>query len=157
MERVVVERRSPVPLTLKEIIDNSCTKSSCFERYRVRHIRTSCSPDGRRFICEYEAPDAESPKAEPALNNTAPSLPNATRPEAGGSTPNFLALAAKGKYRVEFSVPSATKTRTPNPDIPGEWLEEASEMLPPRYHRDSTMTLDYDPADPRPVEYKLAR
>ena len=64
---------------------------------------------------------------------------------------------AKGKYRVEFSVPSATKTRTPNPDIPGEWLEEASEMLPPRYHRDSTMTLDYDPADPRPVEYKLAR
>lgn len=46
-----------------------------------------------------EAADAESPKAEPALNNTAPSLPNATRPEAGGSTPNFLALAAKGKYR----------------------------------------------------------
>ena len=64
---------------------------------------------------------------------------------------------AKGKYRVEFSVPSATKTRTPNPDIPGEWLEEASETLPPRYHRDSTITLDYDPANPQPVDYKLTR
>ena len=64
---------------------------------------------------------------------------------------------AKGKYRVEFSVPSATKTRTPNPDIPGEWLEEASETLPPRYHRDSTITLDYDPAKVQPVEYKLTR
>jgi hypothetical protein len=64
---------------------------------------------------------------------------------------------AKGKYRVEFSVPSATKTRTPNPDIPGEWLEEASETLPPKYHRDSTITLDYDPANPQPVEYKLTR
>jgi hypothetical protein len=64
---------------------------------------------------------------------------------------------AKGKYRVEFSVPSATKTRTPNPDIPGEWLEEAAETLPPRYHRDSSITLEYDPANPRPVEYKLTR
>jgi hypothetical protein len=64
---------------------------------------------------------------------------------------------AKGKYRVEFSVPSAKKTRVPNPDIEGQWLEEASETLPPRYHRDSTITLDYDPANPQPVEYKLNR
>jgi len=52
---------------------------------------------------------------------------------------------SKGKYRVEFSVPSATKTRLPNPDIPGQWLEEAAETLPARYNRDSNIVLDYDP------------
>src|SRR3954451_3476130 len=30
----------------------------------------------------------------------------------------------KGKYRVEISVPSATKRKVPNDDIPGQWIEE---------------------------------
>lgn len=62
---------------------------------------------------------------------------------------------AKGKYRVEFSVPSATKTRTKNPDNENEWLEEAAETLPPRYHRDSKLILDYDPDHPQPFDQAL--
>src|SRR4051794_4089942 len=41
---------------------------------------------------------------------------------------------SKGKYRVEFSVPSTTKRRIPNDDIPGQFIEEAPETLPPKYH-----------------------
>ncbi len=52
---------------------------------------------------------------------------------------------SKGKYRVEFRVPSATKTKVPNPDIPGQFLEEPTETLPPRYNRESNIILDYDP------------
>jgi hypothetical protein len=62
---------------------------------------------------------------------------------------------AKGKYRVQFSVPSATKRRIPNDDVPGQFIEEASETLPPRYHRESAITLDYDPATPQPFNYDL--
>lgn len=61
----------------------------------------------------------------------------------------------KGKYRVEFSVPSATKRRIPNDDIPGQFIEEAPETLPPRYHRDSTITAEYDPDSPRPLSFQL--
>src|SRR4051794_17228989 len=31
---------------------------------------------------------------------------------------------AKGKYRVEFSVPSITKRRVPNDDVPGQFIDE---------------------------------
>lgn len=61
----------------------------------------------------------------------------------------------KGKYRVEFSVPSATKRRIPDDDNPGKFIEEAPETLPPRYHRDSQITMDYDPDDPKPFDYDL--
>jgi hypothetical protein len=60
----------------------------------------------------------------------------------------------KGKYRIEFSVPGPGR-RTPNPDIPGAWLEEPSETLPARYHRDSQYVLDYDPDDPKPYDAAL--
>ena len=62
----------------------------------------------------------------------------------------------KGKYRVEFSVPSATKRRIPNDDVPGQFIEEAPETLPPRYHRDSQITMDYDPDNPQPFNYDLS-
>jgi hypothetical protein len=61
---------------------------------------------------------------------------------------------AKGKYRVEFSVPGP-KRRVPNADIPGAWLEEATEILPPRYHRDSKFLLDYDPDNVKPYDVEL--
>jgi len=60
----------------------------------------------------------------------------------------------KGKYRIEFSVPGPGR-RTPNPDIPGAWLEEPSETLPARYHRDSQYVLDYDPDNPKPYDAAL--
>lgn len=51
----------------------------------------------------------------------------------------------KGKCRIEFSTPSALKQRVPNDDIPGQFMEAATETLPPRCHRDSKITLDYNP------------
>lgn len=61
----------------------------------------------------------------------------------------------KGKYRVEFSVPSTKTRRIQNPDNPLEWLEEPQETLPARYHRDSQYLLDYDPDDPKPYNAEL--
>jgi hypothetical protein len=62
----------------------------------------------------------------------------------------------KGKYRVEFSVPSATKRRIPNDDVPGQFIEEAPETLPPRYHRDSNIVHDFDPDQPASHDFQLA-
>jgi len=61
----------------------------------------------------------------------------------------------KGKYRVEFSVPSATKQRMPNDEVPGTFMEIAPETLPPRYHRDSQITIDYEPDQPRSHDFQL--
>ena len=61
----------------------------------------------------------------------------------------------KGKYRVEFSVPSATKRRIPDDDNPGKFIEEAPETLPRRYNFDSTITADYDPANSQPLNFPL--
>jgi hypothetical protein len=61
----------------------------------------------------------------------------------------------QGRYRVEFSGPSANKRRTPNDDIPGEFIEEAPETLPPRYHRDSTITQELDPDNTQPLSFAL--
>jgi len=62
---------------------------------------------------------------------------------------------SKGKYRIEFSVPSATKRRIPNDDIPGQFIEEPIETLPPRYHSKSEITADYDPTQSRPRDFQL--
>jgi hypothetical protein len=85
--------------------------------------------------------------------------PNGTNVAADIKDGEFVVPAdqgpTKGKYRVEFSVPSATKRRIPNDDIPGQFIEEAPETLPPRYHRDSTITQDYDPGNPQPLSFQL--
>ena len=61
----------------------------------------------------------------------------------------------KGKYRVEFSVPSATKRRIPNDDIPGQFMEEAPETMPARYNTQSTITIEFDPGKPEPRAFQL--
>src|SRR5437870_6483366 len=61
----------------------------------------------------------------------------------------------KGKYRVEFYVPSATKRRIPDDDNPGKFIEEAPETLPRRYNYDSTITADYDPNNPQLLSFPL--
>jgi hypothetical protein len=63
---------------------------------------------------------------------------------------------AKGKYRVEFSVLSKTKQRVPNDDVPGTFMEIAPETLPPRYHRDSQITIDYNPEEQKSYDFSLA-
>src|SRR3569623_1359176 len=62
---------------------------------------------------------------------------------------------AKGKYRVEISVPSATKRRIPNDDSPGQFIEEAPETLPPRYNSASPLVEEYDPAAPKAYDFKV--
>lgn len=62
---------------------------------------------------------------------------------------------AKGKYRVEISVPSATKRRIPSDDSPGQFIEEAPETLPPRYNSASTLVEDYDPAASKSYDFKV--
>jgi hypothetical protein len=61
----------------------------------------------------------------------------------------------KGKYRIQFSVPSDKKNRFPNPDFPGQWIEEPFELLPPRYYRDSQIIEDYDPAIEKSYDFQL--
>lgn len=61
----------------------------------------------------------------------------------------------KGKYRVEFYVPSATKRRIPDDDNPGKFIEEAPETLPRRYNYDSNITADYDPGNLQPLNFQL--
>jgi hypothetical protein len=61
----------------------------------------------------------------------------------------------KGKYRVEFSAPSATKVRVPNDDAPGQFMEVAPETLPPRYNRASQFTVDYDPDSAQSHDFQL--
>jgi len=63
---------------------------------------------------------------------------------------------AKGKYRVEFSVLSKTKQRVPNDDVPGTSMEISPETLPPRYHRDSQITIDYNPEEQKSYDFSLA-
>lgn len=38
-------------------------KNECFDLYRVRAIRSYLMPDGKRLVCVFEAPDAESVRA----------------------------------------------------------------------------------------------
>jgi hypothetical protein len=85
---------------------------------------------------------------EPSGVNVAVAVKDGIYAVADGEGPS------KGKYRVEFKVPGP-KRRIPNPDIPGAWLEEASEILPARYHRDSKYVLDYDPDKVKPYDVEL--
>src|SRR3982751_1949525 len=61
----------------------------------------------------------------------------------------------KGKYRVEFYVPSATKRRIPDDDNPGKFIEKAPKPFPRRYNYDSNTTADYDPSNPQPLIFQL--
>jgi uncharacterized protein involved in high-affinity Fe2+ transport len=61
----------------------------------------------------------------------------------------------KGKYRVEFNVPSAQKKRIPNDDVPGQLIEEAPETLPAKYHAKSTMVQEIDPDKPQVFDFSL--
>ena len=57
---VIVERSFSAPDTferLKAIVD---TKAWCLEQHRVNWARSFLSTDGRRMLCFYGAPDAES-------------------------------------------------------------------------------------------------
>ncbi|MFY0990642.1 nickel-binding protein [Halomonas sp. C05BenzN] len=57
---VLVERSFTQPVALEAIQRLEDAGSACLQNHRVRFVRTFFSQDGRRMICLYHAPDAES-------------------------------------------------------------------------------------------------
>lgn len=60
MEHVIVERSFETPVTPEQVDESLARNAGCLVAHRVRHLRTSVSADGKRMICEFHAPDAES-------------------------------------------------------------------------------------------------
>lgn len=60
MEHVIVERAFAEPVDIKVLIEAAREHISCYELRRVTLLRSLLAPDGKRMICEYLAPDAES-------------------------------------------------------------------------------------------------
>ena len=63
MEHVIAERVFEEPIDVAEVEQRVQAAQGCLRSHRVRHLRSCVSLDGRRMICEYEAPDAESVRA----------------------------------------------------------------------------------------------
>jgi hypothetical protein len=60
METIVVERTLEEPLDVAALAANGERTQACLQAHNVRFVQTYRSPDGKRVICVYEAPDAES-------------------------------------------------------------------------------------------------
>ena len=59
MEWIVVEREFPEPLTEDEV-HRMYDEAQCANLYRVSGIRSYLSPDKKRLVCLFQAPDAEA-------------------------------------------------------------------------------------------------
>ena len=57
---VVVERSFDAPQAFERVHALEEAKAWCLEQHRVRWVRSYLSGDGRRMLCLYRAPDAES-------------------------------------------------------------------------------------------------
>lgn len=57
---VLVERSFTQRVSLEQVQALEDAGSACLHNHRVRFVRTYFSLDGRRMICLYQAPDAES-------------------------------------------------------------------------------------------------
>lgn len=57
MELVIVERTFETTEEGQEVFSGD---TSCFDLYQVKFLRSYISPDLKRVICLFEAPDAES-------------------------------------------------------------------------------------------------
>jgi hypothetical protein len=57
---VLVERSLPEPATFEQLQAREDERRWCLDQHRVRWSRSYLSTDGRRMLCLYEAPDAES-------------------------------------------------------------------------------------------------
>jgi hypothetical protein len=60
MEIVVVERLFETPVDPAELTARAAAGQWCFEVRNVRYLTGYVSGDGRRMVCIFEAPDAES-------------------------------------------------------------------------------------------------
>jgi hypothetical protein len=69
MEWVVVERDFPEPLTDDEI-HRMYGQAQCVQLYRIKGIRSYLSPDRKRLICVFRAPDAEAVRSLLRVNRS---------------------------------------------------------------------------------------
>jgi len=60
MAHVILQRSPQPPMTLDELPAIEAAAAECFGLHGVRHRRSHLGSDGRRIVCEFEAPDAES-------------------------------------------------------------------------------------------------
>jgi Nickel responsive protein SCO4226-like len=60
MEIVVVERSFESPTTGKAVLAGGRDIPGCLKAHRVTLRQSHISADGRRMLCVFEAPDAES-------------------------------------------------------------------------------------------------
>lgn len=60
METIVVERTLEDPVDVGALADNGERTVACLRAHNVRFVQSYMSADGKRVICIYEAPDAES-------------------------------------------------------------------------------------------------
>ncbi|TFH87301.1 DUF4242 domain-containing protein [Billgrantia azerbaijanica] len=60
MSDVFLERRFQTPLTADTVVTLTLAAGECFDRHRVRWRGSLLARDGRRMLCHFQAPDAES-------------------------------------------------------------------------------------------------
>lgn len=60
METIVVERTLEDPVDVGALADGRERFVACLHAHNVRFVQSYMSADGKRMICVYEAPDAES-------------------------------------------------------------------------------------------------
>ncbi len=63
MVRVMIETSYDPPFTEEDWDASNVKLFPCLEERQVQWIRSFVSPDHRRTICEFEAPDAEALRA----------------------------------------------------------------------------------------------
>jgi len=59
MTRIILETSYDPPFTEQEWDKGQTQLSPCLQERDIRWIRSLVSPDRRRTVCEFEAPDAE--------------------------------------------------------------------------------------------------
>lgn len=57
---VLVERELPEPATADHVAHMMAEAAGCLARHRVAHLASFLARDGRRMVCAFAAPDAES-------------------------------------------------------------------------------------------------
>ena len=60
METIVVERTLDDPVDVGALADGRERIAACLHAHDVRFVHSYMAADGKRMICVYEAPDAES-------------------------------------------------------------------------------------------------
>lgn len=73
MEWVIVEHEFPEPLS-EDQIQRMNDEAHCTDLYRVKGIRSYLTPDRKRLVCLFQAPDAEAIRSFLRVNRSVPGI-----------------------------------------------------------------------------------